>query len=50
VPETWEGKVDLWSNGVEEPRLSEMLRKSSGDVVFNYAIHFLRKTRIMGRI
>ena len=38
------------SNGVEEPSLSELLRKSSGDVVFNYVFSFLREMRIMGMI
>ena len=40
----------LRCNGVEEPMLSELLGKSSGDVVFNYVFCFLREAIILGRI
>jgi hypothetical protein len=42
--------LDLRSNGFEETELSELLGKSSGDVVFNRVFCFFRDTRLLGRI
>ena len=42
--------LDLRRNEVEEPKLNELLEKSSGGVVFNYIFCFLRETRILGNI